>query len=61
MLRLLLRKARKRGGLVAFCNLSTRQREMLAITGLDILWLVYRSRTEAVAALASRPPATVDG
>jgi anti-anti-sigma factor len=40
-----------RGGKMAFCNLSDHEREILAITRLDHLWPVCRSRAEAVAAV----------
>lgn len=57
----LWKRVRARGGNMAFCNLSAHEREVLAVTNLDRLWLVCGTRADALAALAAlrrRAPAS---
>ena len=42
-----------RGGRMALCNQSEHEREVLAVTRLDSLWPVCRSREEAVKAVTA--------
>lgn len=50
-LRLLWNELEKRDGRLALCNLSDVSREIVAISHLDQLWPIYRSRDEALHAL----------
>lgn len=47
----LWRRVGGRGGRMAFCNLSSNEGEILAVTRLDTLWPVYPSRDEALKAV----------
>lgn len=56
MLRL-WKKVRDRGGLMAFCNLSPDELEVLKITRLDTVWPTYVSREKALEAVENSKPA----
>jgi stage II sporulation protein AA (anti-sigma F factor antagonist) len=43
---------RVRGGRMALCNLSAHEQDIVEVTGTDVLWTVYPSREEAVAAVS---------
>jgi anti-anti-sigma factor len=45
--------ARRKGGQMVLAGVSTRARELLHITSLDIIWPIYGTRKEAVEALLS--------
>jgi anti-sigma B factor antagonist len=42
-----------RGGQVVLCGVSPQARDLLHITSLDMVWAMFKSRREAVAALES--------
>jgi anti-anti-sigma factor len=42
-----------KGGQMVLAGVSTRARELLRITSLDIVWPIYANRAEALAALQS--------
>jgi anti-anti-sigma factor len=46
----LWKRVRRQGGELAFCGLSDHEREILAVTNLDQIWPVCRTREEALAA-----------
>jgi anti-anti-sigma factor len=48
----LWRRVGLRGGRMAFCNVSEFEREVLAATRLDTLWLICESKSEAVEAVS---------
>lgn len=50
----LWKRVRGRGGRMAFCNVSEHEREILAVTKLDGLWPVCRSREEALRVVRTR-------
>jgi anti-anti-sigma factor len=43
--------ARRKGGQMVLAGVSTRARELLHITSLDIIWPIYGTRQEAIEAL----------
>jgi len=45
---------RGRNGLMAFCNVSDHEKEILKVTNLDHSWPIYSSKTEALAAVNER-------
>ena len=44
----LWKRVSRRGGRMAFCNVSEHEREILAVTRLDTLWPTCRTRPEAL-------------
>jgi anti-anti-sigma factor len=44
---------KSRGGELVLCGVGEMARELLRVTSLDLLWAIYDSREEALAALAS--------
>jgi anti-anti-sigma factor len=44
----LWKRISERGGRMAFCNLSDHEKEILAVTRLDSLWPICRTRQEAL-------------
>jgi anti-anti-sigma factor len=42
-----------KGGQVVLCCVSTRARDLLHITSLDMVWAMFETRREAIAALES--------
>ena len=46
------KRVKVRGGRMAFCNVSTHEREILKATKLDDLWPICGSRAEAIAEVA---------
>ncbi len=47
----LWKRVSKRGGKIAFCNLSDHEKEILETTRLDSLWPICASRAEALQAV----------
>lgn len=47
----LLKRVRRKGGRMAFCNVSDHEKEILQITNLDHSWPIYSSRIEALEAV----------
>jgi anti-anti-sigma factor len=47
----LLKRVRSRNGLMAFCNVSDHEKEILRITGLHQSWPICASRIEALEAV----------
>jgi anti-anti-sigma factor len=53
----LWKRVRKRNGRMAFCNVSSHEKEILQITGLDHSWPICSSRSEALDSVRGvRPP-----
>lgn len=52
MLTLLCQRVAARGGHVAFCNISAHETEILQVVGLNTYWPIFRSREEALQAVA---------
>ncbi len=47
----LWKRARERGGRMAFCNVSAHEKDILQVTHLDRLWPICPSRAEALEAV----------
>jgi anti-anti-sigma factor len=52
----LWKKVRSRNGRMAFCNVSSHEREILQITSLDHFWPICLSMREALEAVSGAPP-----
>jgi anti-sigma B factor antagonist len=50
-------RLRRKGGQMAFCNISENELEILRLTKLDGLWPICETREEAIAAVKNAPPA----
>jgi anti-anti-sigma factor len=48
-------RLRRRGGRIAFCNVSAHEAELLTVTGLARLWPVYPTREDALRAVSAGP------
>jgi anti-sigma B factor antagonist len=52
----LWKRVKCQNGLMAFCNVSEHEREVLRITKLDNLWPIYSSKEEALRSLENKHP-----
>ena len=49
----LWKRSRGQGGRMAFCNVSRHERDILALTKLDSLWLICGTRQDALTAVGN--------